>query len=113
MNSINQIKKKLEKPKFFIFSDYPSKVKHKIELSQINYKIIDNNLNENDNFKDLLLMKECKNFIIANSTFSWWAAWLNPYDKRVIICPRKSINFDQKVTTWGFKDQIPDEWIKI
>ena len=49
-------------------------------------------------------MKECRNFIIANSTFSWWV-WLSVADK-IVICPRNIIDFKYKVTTWGFKDQI-------
>tara|TARA_B100001059_G_scaffold56775_1_gene51843 strand:+ start:23121 stop:24032 length:912 start_codon:yes stop_codon:yes gene_type:complete len=111
--AIKYIKNKIQNPKFFIFSDNPQNVKYKIDLNSINYKIVDNNLEKQNNFKDLLLMKECKNFIIANSTFSWWASWLGSFENKIIICPKNLIDFKYQVTTWGFNDQIPDDWIKL
>jgi len=112
-NAINYIKKRIKNPKFYIFSDDPKNIKFKINLNQINFKIVDKNLDNQDNYKDLLLMKECKNFIIANSTFSWWAAWLALNKEKIIICPKNIIDFKYQVTTWGFKDQIPEEWVKL
>lgn len=111
--AIAYIKNHIKSPKFFIFSDNPKNVKYKINLDAIDYKIVDNNLEKQNNFKDFLLMKECNNFIIANSTFSWWASWLGSFENKIIICPKNIIDFKYQVTTWGFKDQIPDDWIKL
>jgi len=60
-------------------------------------------------YEDLYLMSHCRNNIIANSSFSWWGAWLNSYHDKIIIAPKKW--FDK-----GFKDTqdvIPSEWIRI
>lgn len=66
-------------------------------------------VNTNDMFQDLYLMTQCKHNIIANSSFSWWGAWLNCNNNKVVITPDpwfavKSINT---------KDIIPENWIKI
>ena len=111
--SINKILTNVSDPVFFIFSDNPNKIKYKINTKNIKYHIVDINKKSEDNYKDLILMKNCKHNIIANSTFSWWAAWLNKNKNKIVICPKINIKFDRKVTTWGFDDQLPIDWIKL
>jgi len=50
-----------------------------------------------------MIMSSCKANIIANSSFSWWGAWLNKNPNKVVIDPRK----------WFKEDIVPKEWIKI
>ena len=59
---------------------------------------------ENKNLFDLYLMSHCRHNIIANSSYSWWAAYTNPNRKKIVICPLKGV--------WG-EDIYPDEWVKI
>lgn len=59
--------------------------------------------------RHMFLMSKCKNFIIANSSFSWWAAWLSNSKDKIVICPKQWFP-DASIDT---KDLIPKEWIRI
>ena len=60
---------------------------------------------------DLILMKLCDHNIIANSTFSWWAAWLNNNPEKIVIAPNNW--FGNAYLHQNTIDLIPDAWIKI
>lgn len=59
--------------------------------------------------EELFLMSLCKHHIIANSTFSWWAAWLNKNDKKIVVTPRRWL----AVSDINTDDLLPPDWIKI
>lgn len=60
---------------------------------------------------DFYLMSMCKNNIICNSSYSWWAAWLNKSKNKKIIAPSKW--FGPAYDHYDTKDLIPEGWIKI
>lgn len=60
-----------------------------------------------DSYQDMYLMSQCKCNIIANSSFSWWGAWLNNHEEKMIICPQKWNNIKSS------KFELPQSWIKI
>ncbi|KAA6316252.1 O-antigen biosynthesis glycosyltransferase WbnK [termite gut metagenome] len=78
--------KKVHNPIFFIFSDDINWVKKDFPLHDATY--IDWNLNQ-DSWQDMFLMSRCCHNIIANSSFSWWAAWLNSNKNKIIIAPER------------------------
>lgn len=65
-----------------------------------------------DTIEDFKLMMSCKHFIIANSTYSWWAAWLGGEEDKVVVSPHHE-NWFGKIAGLDAKDIIPDNWIQI
>lgn len=89
----------VENPIWLLFSDDIEWVRNnmdipgrKLYVSEMGYK----------DYEELIIMKNCKNHIVANSTFSYWAAYLNPNPDKTVICPKR----------WK-PEIVPKEWIKI
>lgn len=102
--AINIIEKSVPKPKYFIFTDDKEWVTENFLIS--NYSLIDWNISS-ENWQDMYLMTKCKHNIIANSSFSWWGAWLNTNKERIVISPAKWFK------TLGANDIVPETWIRI
>jgi hypothetical protein len=102
--SIEYISGRIKDIHIFVFSDDPSWIKSNLKVA---YPIF--YIEETKNYEDMQLMSMCKHHIIANSTFSWWGAWLNPNFNKIVIAPKKWFN-NSDIDT---KDLIPDSWIKI
>ena len=104
--AIEYIRKKVETPFFYVFSDDVDEAKGMADKMGINYKLITHN-KRNDSYKDMYLMSQCKHNIIANSSFSWWGAWLNNNREKIVIAPQL---WDTKM-----KDYHPqcNNWILI
>lgn len=88
--SIRIIEEKIENPTFFVFSNDMEWVKENIKINSKAFYIDINS--GDDSYKDMQLMSNCKHNIIANSSFSWWGAWLNENKNKIVIAPKKWIN---------------------
>lgn len=87
LNAIATMKERFDNPTFFVFSDDIGFVKDYLQLDGTTVLV-----GHNDDFsahEDLRLMSSCHHHIIANSTFSWWGAWLNPRHDKTVIAPRQ------------------------
>ncbi len=105
-NSIEYLQKKNNDLHYFIFSDDITWAKDNLTFNN-NTTFIDN---EEPAYEHLYLMSQCKHQITANSTFSWWAAWLNRNKDKIIITP-KYWYYDKHLNNTVIR--IPKEWIKI
>lgn len=108
-NAINYLNTQVDNIEVFVFSDDMDWVKSNLKLkNKCNY--IDFNKNENSVF-DMYLMSICKHHIIANSSFSWWGAWLNNKADKIVIAPK--IWFADKEKNEQTQDNIPPSWIRF
>ena len=99
---------KLRNPNIFVFSDDIDWAKKNIRVNNSRVEYISHNNAENA-YEDFRLMKACKHNIIANSSFSWWAAWLNRNSEKIVIAPEKWLN----TMIYDYKDVVPVNWIKL
>ena len=103
--AVDQIEQRVARPHYFVFADYADpdwlranvRTHHPIEL--IAHKGTDKD------YEDFWLMGQCRHFIIANSTFSWWAAWLGRHPHKIVIAPKDAIG--RMITS------VPASWIQV
>lgn len=101
----DKLKEKNLEPKFFIFSDDISWAKDNLKEDNLVFvsrpEILD--------YEELILMSKAKHNIIANSSFSFWSAWLNSNPEKIVIAP----------TLWNrkyqraYKDLLPEDWLRV
>lgn len=107
-NAISCISHKVANPLFIFISD-------DIEWCKQYFNNIPNSIfienNKGADYEDLRLMSMCKHNIIANSSFSWWGAWLNNNANKIVIAPKQW--FANKEMQAQTKDLIPETWIKL
>jgi hypothetical protein len=105
-DAIKYISQKIDNPVFYIFSDDIEWVKRELIIS---FPCVYIDFNQQSvSYKDMQLMSLCKCNIIANSSFSWWGAWLNINPEKIVIAPN----------SWfcnGTNDQdlIPYNWLRL
>lgn len=100
---------------YFVFSDRPDAARVLIPLPEGRFTLVTHNKGDVNAYADLWLMTQCKHFVIANSTFSWWGAWLSQFSEKQVLAPEFEMRGDapSRITSWGFKGLLPGCWIKI
>lgn len=107
-SAITRIRSSIPDAKLFIFTDDFDWVFKEI-VSKVNNSECVNINSGGDSFRDMQLMSNCQHNIIANSTFSWWAAWLNQNPKKMVIAPKNWFSS----TPFSVKSIVPDAWEQI
>ncbi|WP_223560017.1 alpha-1,2-fucosyltransferase [Chryseobacterium lathyri] len=102
--SIKFIKEKVDNPIFFIFTEDKEWARENFKGDEFYF------VDGNTAIEDMLLMSMCENQIIANSTFSWWAAWLNSNETKIVIAPEDwYVNFLKD----NVQHFIPNNWVRL
>ncbi len=100
------IRERVANPTFFVFSDdiawCRTFLDERCEFVDINHGV--------DSYNDMRLMSMCEHNIIANSTFSWWGAWLNKHTEKIVIAPKMWFKDDVSNAN---QERYPAEWIQI
>lgn len=106
-NAVNFMSSNVNDPTFYIFSDDISWAKKNFKIDKPHY-FLDHNSGKR-NWVDMNLMSLCNHNVIANSSFSWWGAWLNSNPNKIVLYPSKlfnNINIDSS-------DYCPASWKSI
>ncbi len=92
---------------FFVFSDSIEWVQENLKLPYPHSFI---GQGAGKNYEDITLMSLCKHFILSNSSFGWWGAWLSPTpdEQKIVIAPKKWVTGNLDTA-----DLIPESWIRI
>ncbi len=104
--AVEYVAAKFANPTFIIFSDDMSWVQENLHIDYPCY-YIDHNKGV-ESYNDMRLMSLCRHHIIANSSFSWWGAWLNPSVEKIVVAPQQWFAAD-----YDSSDIIPSTWIQI
>lgn len=105
--SIEMLLEKVDEPTFFVFSDSADWCRENLKIDQ---KVVYVDHNDMDTcHEDMRLMSLCRHNIIANSTFSWWGAWLNDNPEKIVFTPKNWFVRPDK----DCSDIVPSGWYRV
>jgi len=117
VQAIARLLTKIPAAHFFVFTDRPDKVSGMMEslLRKNPFTLVSQTMVHESAETDFWLMRQCRHFIIGNSTFAWWAAWLAEQDRSgtQVFAPLRNVNPEHSVTAWGFPGLLPDRWTML
>ncbi len=102
--AVDLMQERLANPHFFVFSDEPEWVRENLSLDAPMTV-----MEAGAPHEDLIRMSSCRHHIMANSSFSWWGAWLNPGSEKTVTAPDQWFNVPGHDTS----DLLPEGWIKL
>ena len=108
--AMEMIEKYVNAPHYYFFSDDIAWVRE--HFADIPNATLVNINHGKDAYNDMRLMSACRHNIIANSTFSWWGAWLNTNPDKIVIAPARYYNNPADISSYVEK-MIPKEWIVL
>lgn len=104
---VQLVAERIVQPHFFLFSDNPDWVGANLRLEHPVTLVSRDPASTH--YEDLRLMSQCRHHIIANSSFSWWGAWLDPRPDKLVLAPQRWGNDPR----WDDRDLLPAGWIRV
>ncbi len=108
LDAVAEMQRRVIDPTFYVFTDDLAWARRELKLPP--RSILVDFLNRGEPWQDLLAMSRCRHHVIANSSFSWWGAWLDPRPDKVVLAPR----------VWFFQDhqgdaefRLPAAWTRV
>lgn len=106
-SAVAAVCERVEEPHFFLFSDEPDWVRANLDLRHPSVTV-DFNTGVRSS-QDMRLMSLCRHHIIANSSFSWWGAWLDPRPEKIVVAPRRWFRDPAR----ELDGMIPAGWLRV
>lgn len=105
-SAIQYIEQRVPNPHFFVFSDDMQWTAENLRIKAPHELVVHNR--GADSFNDMRLMSQCRHHVVANSSFSWWGAWLNACPDKIVVAPENW--FARPKNT---QDLIPANWVRL
>jgi len=110
LKAITYMRERLTSPQFFVFSDDIEWCLRNIKLDNGDFvNLKDSKINF---INDFWLLSLCKHTIMPNSTFSWWAAWLNENPDKIVVVPHRWFT-KEVLNAKALQDTIPENWVQL
>ena len=110
--AIEMMEEVVDSPHYFLFSDNPKAASKKLGLNHDRVTLVEHNIGDEKAYADLWLMTMCQHYIIANSTFSWWGAWLCIFSDKFVIYPKIEAETG-KAAPWHMAGKMPSGWVPL
>lgn len=105
-DSVAAISERVSRPVFFVFTDSPRWVQEHLRIPFETVQVADHGATGPE---ELWLMSLCRHHVIANSSFSWWGAWLDPRPDALVVAPGRWFETDAHDTS----DLLPQGWLRV
>lgn len=106
--AIDHVRKRVSNFQLVVFSDDPEWAEKEVRKLHHSYRVVTGN-NGSNSYKDMFLISKCDHHIIANSSFSWWGAWLSQSKNKIVVAPKKWFS-DSRLCD---RNIVPDAWVRV
>src|SRR5262249_17689343 len=105
--AVDLVRQRVERPHLFMFSDDHEWTRANLAFDLPTTYVTANSADRG--YRDMQLMRRCRHHVIANSSFRWWGAWLNPAPEKIVVAPARWFAGSDNDP----RDLLPADWIRL